>query len=316
KYARKAVDMFGGLHHIYELTEDCINQFDDFIDSIDQPIADGGAFCTYLLCQHASKDVKVILSGAGADELFAGYNRHQAFHFYLKNLSWMRRILPLLKTVGKALPTGISHPWRKQCRLVAKFTNDLHKDPETTYDHFRSLGTKNLYRDQGSFGVQKNSSAASYDEWFQHALLTDRQSYLVSDLLAMSDVMSMRWGLEMRMPYLDENIYEAIRSENAGYLIQKGKKWILKELLTTYGGKIFAQRSKSGFGLPLGEWLRNGPWRDLLSIIEKPDARIYQYLDFASTQLIIRQHIKRQADKSQEIWALIVLEKWLLKKGF
>ena len=110
---------------------------------MDQPVADGASYLTHLLAEEAIKSVKVVLSGAGADEWFGGYNRHWAFHKYLQNPLAYHKWAYLLKLFTPLMYDGFAHPLRKQFRLLKKFCKQIHHTPMQTLDELYANGYPN-----------------------------------------------------------------------------------------------------------------------------------------------------------------------------
>jgi asparagine synthase (glutamine-hydrolysing) len=309
-YARKAAKQFGATHHVIDMKVKDLDLFEDFLESVDHPIADHGAYSNWLICKYASGHVKYVLSGAGADELFAGYNRHWAYYKYLRHYRILMPALPLMKYSAQWLPDGFDHPFRKSFRLYKKLISGLDRNPETTFQNFQKLRDVYLIPD---LRVASTPYEFNAERLFRRALDQDLHGYLSSDVLAISDQMSMRWGLEMRMPYLDENVIRLAQNAEALYLISKGRKWMLKKLLQNMGAAEFAFRKKEGFGLPLGKWLRKKEGRYLLESLQMPDAALFQFISFGKMKEMIDAHTMRKADFSQEIWACLLLQKWMEK---
>ena len=123
RWAKKAADQFGAHHSEIPISIEILNRVDEFLMGTDQPIGDHGAFATWLVAEQATRDSNVLLSGAGADELFGGYNRHRAFHFYLKN----KNPLMLYREFAKKTGTGAILP--KNVKSVIK---NVESDPKST----------------------------------------------------------------------------------------------------------------------------------------------------------------------------------------
>lgn len=311
-YANKAAEMYGSFHYEMALKPQLVEEvWAEFIKKIDQPIGDSASLMTYLLAREAKKIVGVVLSGAGADELFAGYNRHQAYHFYLKYHAFINKTEPVFK-FARHLPTGFSHPWRKQFRLLKKLGQSLVDDPITTYHNFITFDMP--------FTQQREKSAPEYtlpdDEDFveqhlRYALDQDLHHYLPFDILNVSDNMSMAQSLEMRMPYLDTQLANFARQLPATLRLKNGKKWILKNILKNHGGKLFTRRSKEGFGLPISVWLRKEEFQFMRQPLKDAKAPLFQFISFQQTKAMLQSHISRKADHGQELWALLILSAWL-----
>ena len=314
-FAPMAASLFQADHTSLEITENLLNLLPGIITGLDQPIADSAALLTYFMSGEAKKSVTVALSGAGADELFAGYNRHWAFYKYLQHRSKFTALMPLLRTGTKMLPTGIHHPLRKQFQLIKKMAPGISASAKHTFLNFTALQPQLaqllIAQPQTNAVLDEN---LNHDELLQWALHHDTHQYLISDILALTDKMSMRHSLEIRVPYLDNELADYLRHIPAGQLFKGRNKWPLKQLLTNRGGQAFANRKKEGLGLPLGAWLRKPTNTWLLKPLTNKSGFIFKYLDFDKTQKLLQAHQKSRSDFSLEIWALVVLAWWLDKE--
>ena len=307
KWAEKAAAQYEAYHHPLMLqTDEVLGRFVELAGRQDQPIADGAWLLSMLLSEWSSAKVKVVLSGAGADEMFAGYNRHSAFASYLKNKQWLLPFFPLLKAGAKAMPAGRGIPGRKQWQLMKKFSRSLSADPYQTFLNFSSLAIP------GQKPVEEQEESAGKDP-LQWALEHDRQQYMISDVLALNDKAGMQWGLEMRMPYLDEALHGYVSELPANYLLKRGRKWLLKAMLQKYGGKAYNQRPKEGFGMPFGAWIKEGKTDFLWQWLEQKEHPLHEVLSPDITKDLLLAHRSGRADYSQELMALALLAFWMEK---
>ena len=135
-YSRLAASTYGSIHHEIEINSSILDQFESFIDELDQPIGDSAYFLTSEVCKNASKSMKILLSGAGADEFFAGYNRHKAFYTYLNHKKLFDISIPFAKPLINSLPSGIPFPYRKKIQLLKKLINSHDRSPEKIYNNY------------------------------------------------------------------------------------------------------------------------------------------------------------------------------------
>ncbi len=309
KYARMAALQYRSDHTELEVDDSILKDFDLFIRRLDQPVADSGAWMTYLICREAAGAIKVLLSGAGADELFGGYNRHKAFYWYLKNRKSIKIMLPFLRYAGSMVPDGRNIPWRKQFRLFKRWAYSLDTTPRETWNRMISMHEFAEMTNADNWPKDKETEAI-----MQYALEDDRKNYLISDVLTISDRMSMLNGVEMRMPYLDGSLSDFVRRIPPGKLLIHGGKNILKQILIAYGGKKFSARNKEGFGLPLGNWLRNEKHDYLWELFSEDDHLIFDFVKRDKISGLIKKHRQGNVDLSQELWSVLVLGYWLAKE--
>jgi asparagine synthase (glutamine-hydrolysing) len=152
------------------------------------------------------------------------------------------------------------------------------------------------------------------DEYMRNALENDRQNYLISDVLAISDKMSMLNSVEMRLPYLDISLSSYVRKVPPAILLSHGGKGIPKKILKKYGGKKFSDRKKEGFGLPLGNWLRNEKHDYLWELFSEDDHLIFDFVRREKITRLIENHRQGSADLSQALWTVLILGYWLAKE--
>jgi len=311
-YSRIVAKSLGSSHQEVEVMPDVLNDLDDFIDAIDQPVGDSASLLTFVLSKEAKKSVKVILTGAGADELFTGYNRHWGYYQYLTHYSFLSRFGSPLGGLAKMLPVGFNHPFRKKFQLMKKFLGDIDQDPVKTFILFSNLSQ--LVSDQNPDYPQGHRDDF-VEKHLEMAFHFDRQSYLVSDLLALNDNMSMASGIEMRMPYLDREVCQLVDQLDPTYLISRGRKWMLRKILSKHLSRSVANRPKEGFGLPFGAWIRKPQFYYLFDFCEEKDNPIFKYISRDKVRQTWINHREGRSDNTLPLWSVFVLDRWI-KKNF
>jgi asparagine synthase (glutamine-hydrolysing) len=284
--------------------DEVINLLDDFIDKTDQPVADSAAIMTLMLSKIVARDHKIVLSGAGADELFGGYNRHQAFHLYLKN----HKLLKLMKQAGGMSASMFAALGNESGRMINKFFHNLDDNPGITFHNFITLD--GLVPKPENPLWQEKSEGDFLDYHLRQALKHDLENYLVSDVLVVNDKMAMQSSVEMRMPYLDYEVINFLKLLPPSYLLKHGKKWILRRILEKKNGKPFVKRSKQGFGLPFGSWIDKNH-ESLWSFTRNQDLIIYKFVEKEIIDRMLHNHRNKKANFTTELWAVLVLAKWL-----
>lgn len=233
--ASRFTTQFPSSHHLIEITQRTFwENWDEYLNSVDQPIGDSAGFLNWMIGKEAKKSVKVLVSGAGADELWGGYQRHSAFALYQKRKDLLLRFQPVLEK----LPLG---------RSYQKFMSAIDPSPQQTFLNFSALDTI------------PTELAEDYDRIFNRNLPEytqmldfDRQVYLVQDVLKIQDNALMAHSIEGRSPYLDTSLLELWRNVKDEEVL-KDKPWI-RQCLNELDLKWIAERKKMGFGLPLKEW--------------------------------------------------------------
>ena len=312
RYSRIAASRYGDYPHTEVPAGIAIlDGLDDFLATMDQPIADQASLLTYLICREARKSVTVALSGAAADEVFAGYNRQEAFHRYLRYRPIITPLAPALRRVGTRLPTGSEHRLRKPFLLAQKFLAAVGDDPADTYRRMQGLGG---YHDlETAVRPWAAAKGAPAGEQFGAALEQDLHQYLISDILMMNDFQSMQSTLEMRIPFLDQDLLAWVAAMPPRFTIAHGRKWMLGDLLRRHDGAEFVDRRKEGFSMPLGRWFFDDSQRDRWQFLDDPNALVFEHVDRSLARGLYDSHIARQVDRTPELFSLLTLHHWLVR---
>lgn len=261
-------------------------------------IADSAMFLTKKIAEAArNAGIRVVLSGAGADEWFAGYRRH--WFFYQWN-QYQHFVPGLLRE-----------------KMVAAFRIGKMKWMEMPEGgSFQDVWDASVASRLGSIlqnPVQLPLSSNPTDESFlAKALLWDQKNYLVQDILTLTDQATMSFGVEGRFPFLHPAITAFADSKSAEYRLAKGRKWLLKNEVEKWAGKEFVNRRKLGFGLPFGQYLSSQEGQNLLN-------GTFRFLDENLPGFWKNQqwsHFQKEAkantdEFAQECLALIWLSAWL-----
>jgi len=295
RFAKCIAKKCHGKHHEVVITPaDFLRLWPHYVNSIDHPVGDSAGFLTWMIGREASADVRVLIAGVGADELFSGYNRHRAFLQFLRHPRFalkLKRFFPRLRL----LP-----------RVVQKAVSGIGLTPSETYMNFAALQPiPSELHDQLSHLFEPK------DEPYKAALNWDRDVYLVNDILSVFDNATMAHGIEGRAPYLDTPLVSLSRSLTAEqhYAIAP-KKWI-KTLLQSQGLAEIAKRKKMGFGLPLKEWFRdNKEFRnEVFSLVKQFEMDYGQ--DFPVEMRKLAQKPESGVTHSfLELWNIYLLASW------
>ncbi|MCH7407988.1 asparagine synthase (glutamine-hydrolyzing) [Belliella sp. DSM 111904] len=237
-FSKQIVSKDDRLHHeIYVDPKIIKDSWNEYIKSLDQPVGDSASILSWIIAKEAKKHVSVLVSGAGADELFGGYQRHAAFLKYMKYHSLLLCFQPILKKIP--LPDPIS-----------KLVQGIQASPRDSFLNFAALSKL-----PESVIHQQRKWYPDSGDTYKDALSFDRNYYLVNDVLKIHDNACMAHGIEGRSPFLYKELIELITQLSEKELIQISGKKPIKSALVERGWKSIAHRKKFGFGLPLQEWL-------------------------------------------------------------
>ena len=243
KAAEQAALQYGATWKPVNYSAKLLAQLPTYCKELSNPIADAAGLITWHLCKNIDSKHKILLSGAGADELFLGYNRHYAYDYYLQ--------FPKLLT--NSTFKGILKLFMGS-KSVNHFLDSLSENKAQSWDNLRAnngfpaTALPHLVPQKLNEAQAENSP---HDFIAQH----DRQNYLPYDVLNVTDSAAMASGKEVRMPFLSTPLWNMVNSMVAGQFIEQSPKWVLKNMLSSMGGKVFAKRKKKGFGIDWSAWL-------------------------------------------------------------
>jgi asparagine synthase (glutamine-hydrolysing) len=315
-FAKEIAKLYRTEHHERLVEPESIGLLPKLVEAFGEPFADSSAIPTYYVSQFAREHVKVVLSGDGGDELFAGYN-------WYANAKLLHKINPVPYPIGKyiwrslysimpsrAFGKGISYRLSKfRKSLGAHFTVFTQPERQKLYnsDFWRKIKDTpaELYKEE----ILKSSGSRDFLSQLQSL---DMQTYLVDDILTKVDRASMQNSLEVRVPILDHRFAELVFKIPSDSMM-KGfkKKYLFKKAMSKYLPQRVIGHRKQGFDLPLSLWFK----KDLKSYIHdqliSKEAHIFEYLNQKYIRKTVTDHLKGMRDLSQKIWILIFLEAWL-----
>jgi len=325
RYARAVAKMHQTNHTEFMLnTDDLLGCLFDVLGYIDEPFADSSALAVYILSKETRKKVTVALSGDGADELFAGYNKHLA-EWKVRNPGVSALLLRRLQPLMARLPQSRNNYFLNKVRQFNRFGSGMRLNAAERY--WQWAGFSNLQEINYLLNLPANIKSLDARKLFWlkqlndpgeigNVLLTDMQLVLPYDMLTKVDLMSMANSLEVRVPFLDHDLVNFVFSLPDHFKIDgKQRKKILRDAFRKDLPPELYQRNKQGFDVPLLRWFR----RELKSLIENDllsesfvsQQRIFNYQ--AIRQLLNQLHSKNPGDAPARIWALIVFQFWWKK---
>jgi asparagine synthase (glutamine-hydrolysing) len=328
-YAKLVAKKFNTNHTVFSLTnDDLYAHVRSILDYIDEPFADSSAIAVYILSKETRKHATVALSGDGADELLAGYNKHAAAYRVLHPgvaENSIKTLGPLLKIFPQSRNNFLSN----KVRQAVRFYEGAKLNSADRYWQWASFAT--LKDASKLLNVASNTDQSLHDfnarrkeilnniperEDINDVLLTDMHLVLANDMLTKVDLMSMANGLEVRVPFLDYRVVNFIFSLPDHYKIDRSlRKKVLQDAFRDILPVELYNRPKKGFEVPLLGWLR----REMKSIIE--DDLLAK--NFIETQGLFYypeiERLKKQlfssnpGDVHARMWALVVFQWWWKK---
>jgi asparagine synthase (glutamine-hydrolysing) len=310
-------------HHIKTVNPDDFDLLKKLVQHYGEPYSDASMLPTFMLSEFTRQQITVVLSGDGADEMFAGYERY----LVMKYAAWLDRIptgmrKTACKILSSMLPAKIEE--RSRSGRAQRLLSVIADNPEDRYfniiNRFPESLKQQLYGDwfkDSSFyatGQVINSirDCATASNKVEQLLETDIQSYLPGDILTKVDIASMACSLELRSPFMDHELVEFAASLPFNYK-QRGKsrKHILKSAFSDLIPDELRNRGKKGFGVPVATWFR-GPWQERLrSHLLDGQAVKTGFFNRQSTEELINSHCTAKADFSYPLWSMLIFELFL-----
>jgi asparagine synthase (glutamine-hydrolysing) len=307
-YARTVASLYKTDHHELMLEEDCFAQhLQDVTWLRDFPLSEPADIPLYLLAKMAANDVKVVLSGEGGDELFAGYPKYAYDHFVgLVNVlptSMIRLIEHLLPARCRRVEVAVRSLCEKDCadRWAQWFS------PFTEEEKLHLLTPHNTWKNPTQEYVENSLGSGLLDAM----LYADCKLWLPDNLLERGDRVTMGASVECRVPFLDHEFVEVAFSLPA-HLKVRGRrgKWLLRQIARKYLPAHIVNRRKVGFTVPLAQWFR-GKLRDVCyDHICRKDGLMRQLFAREELQKILNEHCSGRKDNALKIWTLLALSVW------
>lgn len=281
----------------------------DVIRTSGEPLADPAWIPTALLSERAARDIRISLSGEGADELFGGYPTYFGAGFAQRYARLPAGVRRFIRDQVERWP-----PSDKKVTLsflLKRFVQGDTLDGVARHVLWNSSIAPGILARLGLSPELQPWSAPAGESLLDRIQHYDLECSLAEGLLTKADRASMHSALELRAPFLDQAVMEfaaALTPEQRVKGIQT--KVFLKQYATRYLPRDIVYRKKRGLSVPLSSWLRE-PLRDWVeNALARPELdRIG--LDRHAAIALMNEHLQRQADHGRAIWALVVISEWL-----
>ena len=320
-YARLAAETFGSRHYDMTITASDFAAFlPQYVWHMEEPVCEPPAVALYYVSKLARNYVKVLLSGEGGDEAFAGYDNY-------RSMVWLERLKQVWPAANGAASWGLSrlNSWVHSAR-VAKYTPLVNATfPEYYYSRtstpYRYSGNgigelysadfmKSIDREYTVEPVRRLFSTVKNQGILDQMLYIDTKTWLPDDLLIKADKMTMANSLELRVPLLDHRLLEFAASLPPHYKL-KGftLKYIWKKALSKRVPDRILKRKKAGFPVPYEFWLRNNFKDQIRDILTDRKTIERGYFQRAAVEKLINAN-SDFGTYSKEVFSLVALELW------
>ena len=330
RYAQLVAKRLNTHHTVFSLTNrDLYEHLHQLLDHLDEPFADSSAIPVYILSKETRERVTVALSGDGADELFSGYNKHQAA-WRMLHPGFAERGVQALLPLWEALPQSRQGTLTNRVRQLQRFAEGATLSAQERYLRWATFATDDQARALLSEESLQQIDDAAYQQRTQGLvatifdqretvsqwLYTDTQLVLPNDMLTKVDLMSMAHGLEVRVPFLDHRVVEfAFQLPEASKINRRMKKRIVQDTFRSVLPDALYRRPKKGFEVPLLGWFRS-ELRSMITDNLLEDKFVEEQGIFNPAEV---RRLKQQlfssnpGDGHATVWALLVFQWWWKK---
>jgi asparagine synthase (glutamine-hydrolysing) len=300
-------------HRELTLGPDALDQMEDLAWHLDEPFGDSSAIPSYMVSKLAAESVKVVLSGDGGDELFAGYDKYLVEKRERSYTSLPAPARRVMGAIGRNMPNGMRG--RNFLRHMSLAGAERYLDASTL---FRRDDMKGLFRAEVSellAPYEPWRAKAAYMEsgdrhWLSNLQGLDLKNYLPLDILTKVDRMSMAHSIETRVPLLDHKLVEFaatippqmnLRGGTTKYILKRAMKGILPDRIVN--------RPKQGFAVPLGYWFRGKLGSYVRDLLLSDQAMRRGFFNTGYIENLVARHEKGQ-NLDMQLWTLISFELW------
>lgn len=319
-YARLVARRYRAQHYESEIHPNVRDVLGSVVRAFDEPFADDSVIPTFYICQEARRRVKVVLTGAGGDELFGGYERYfglllsQAYEAVPRPV---RRLL--IEPLSELLParTRSMEQFRRFVRSAGRGCAERYQSYLSSLD---SPARINLYSDEFRQQMPFANTEALGTRFFDlaragsvvdRALFQDLKMYLPDDILALSDRLSMLHSLELRVPFLDHKVVELCSRIPAQMKMRMGrKKYLLKKVAHRFLDREVLEHRKQGFCAPMASWLRNELKDYCLEALSETKLMRHGLFDPCYVSKLINEHMSWTRSHEKLLFRLMMFQLW------
>ncbi|HUJ25469.1 MAG TPA: asparagine synthase (glutamine-hydrolyzing), partial [Myxococcales bacterium] len=303
--ARRVAAALGTEHHEVTVTAaDFAAWLPELVWHLDEPVADAACVPLHYLSRKAREEVVVVLSGEGADEVFAGYPIY-------RTMLWLEKLRALSPAAAAALPLARHPKLEKYLRWATQPIEQRYRGVSVAFtDREKRLLT-------GSGAERLIERLAR--EWaeveglppLERMLEIDRRIWLPDDLLVKADKITMASSLELRVPFLDHRLIEWAAGLPAHVKLRgRSGKWLLREAARRRLPAGCTAPGKRGFTVPVSGWFRRQLHEPLREALLAADSLARTRFGEKAVRRLLDEHRQGRVDRKEELWALWVVELW------
>ena len=322
-WAEEAAKKCGASYREYEADSDGISLLPELVSGYGEPFADSSAIPTWQVSKLARQNVKMVLSGDGGDELFAGYHAYASLQSQCRTPdSPLLRVRNRIGNVARSVGLLAKNPTLASLKYDRTSVIQHETRRELWHTEYREVVDHTLAEFETRFNAYRDKDVISTLQRF------DIENYIPYDNLTKVDIASMHHGLEVRVPLLDHRFIEVAAqvppelkccpTDGSGYSglcslrdpRSVVKKYLLKRNAERFFSKEFIYRPKRGFEIPVRNWFAGPKGNELRAEIQSPDSELSQ---FFRQPVLSRIAETASVDRKSawQAWSLLVLAEWL-----
>lgn len=326
RYAVEVAQSLGLKHHLRTFHDhDMLRMVEKLPEIIDEPLADPSIVPLYLLAEFASQNTKVVLSGDGGDEIFAGYQTFQAHKLVTYYDVLPRFTKAALHAMVSRLP--VSHGYLSPDFKLKQFLKGVGVSSEVRFFLWRGAFTNSdkvnllhpdlraeLHGHNTYDDIYRYVKESGLTKELERILYLSMKLYLQDNNLVTVDRASMANGLEVRSPLLDKEVVEFVCRLPMEYKLNGFKtKYLLKKAAEGLLPRRIIYRQKKGFGIPLAKWLTGQLKGFMLDYLGQQRIERQGIFNYPYVKQLIDEQLARKKDNREPLWTLLIFQAWYEK---
>ncbi len=326
RYAQQIARSLGIKHHLKIFSAaDMLSMVERLPEILDEPLADPSILPLFLLSQFASAHMKVVLSGDGGDELFAGYQTYQAHKIVTFYDALPGFVKESIKALAFRLP--VSHRYLSLDFKLKQFLKGVGVSSEVRFFLWRGAFSnaernallspevrRELHKENAYEEIYRYVRRSGLTKELERILYLSMKLYLQDNNLVTVDRASMANGLEVRSPLLDRDVTEFVCRLPMEYKLNGLRtKYILKKAAEEFLPRKIVYRKKKGFGVPLAQWLAGDLREFMLDYLSQERIQRQGIFHYPYIKQLIDEQMTKTKDNREQLWTLLVFQSWYEK---
>jgi asparagine synthase (glutamine-hydrolysing) len=326
RYAQQIAGSLGLKHHLKIFSaKEMVLLVQRLPEILDEPLADPSILPLYLLSQFAAEHMKVVLSGDGGDELFAGYQTYQAHKlvtFYDALPAFIKESIK-----GFAFHLPVSHRYLSLDFKVKQFLRGVGVSSEIRFFLWRGAFSnaernqllspeirRELHKENAYEEIYRYVRQSGLTKELERILYLSMKLYLQDNNLVTVDRASMANGLEVRSPLLDRDVVDFVCRLPMEYKLNGLKtKYILKKVAEEFLPRKLVYRKKRGFAVPLATWLTGELKEFMLDYLNQERIERQGIFHYPYVKQLVDEQLTKSKDNREPLWTLLVFQTWYEK---